>query len=252
MQAKSFRHGIHPVEHKELTEDRLIERVAFPDEVVIPLSQHIGAPSKPVVAVGDKVFRGQVIAESSGFVSVPVHASVTGRVTAIEKHHHPNGSLDESIVIEVDHKSPQTLFDERPIDWEQLSRDELLAHIQQGGFVGLGGAAFPTHVKLKIPEGKHARWLMVNGCECEPYLTSDHRIMLEWADSIFLGIRVLEKILGTEKTYIGVENNKWDAIKVLVDRVPADLACELVSLETKYPQMGELFLLIDYLSMKRF
>lgn len=243
MQAKSFRHGIHPVEHKELTGDRLIERVAFPDEVVIPLSQHIGAPSKPVVAVGDKVFRGQVIAESSGFVSVPVHASVTGRVTAIEKHHHPNGSLDESIVIEVDHKSPQTLFDERPIDWEHLSRDELLAHIQQGGFVGLGGAAFPTHVKLKIPEGKHARWLMVNGCECEPYLTSDHRIMLEWADSIFLGIRVLEKILGTEKTYIGVENNKWDAIKVLVDRVPADLACELVPLETKYPQGAEKMLI---------
>jgi len=240
---KSFRHGVHPAEHKALTDSSPIERVAFPDEVVLPLSQHIGGPSKPVVEIGDKVYRGQVIAEATGFVSVPLHASVTGSVTEIDKHHHPSGRLDEAIVIKVDHNSPQTLFDECAIDWESLSNEELLEQIKQGGFVGLGGAAFPTHVKLSIPEGKRARWLVVNGCECEPYLTSDHRIMLEWADSIFLGIRVLQKILSTEKTYIGVETNKWDAIKSLASQIPSDLNCELVPLETKYPQGAEKMLI---------
>jgi electron transport complex protein RnfC len=242
-QEKTFRHGVHPAEHKALTDAKPIERIAFPDEIILPLSQHTGAPCKPVVKVGDKVYRGQVVAEATGFVSVPLHASVTGRVTAIEKHHHPSGRLDEAFVIKVDHNSPQTLFDEHPIDWEQLDKHALLDAIQRGGFVGLGGAAFPTHVKLSIPEGKRARWFIVNGCECEPYLTSDHRIMLEWADSIFLGTRVLQKILGTEKSYIGVETNKWDALKVLADRIPPDLPCELVPLETKYPQGAEKMLI---------
>lgn len=240
---RTFRHGVHPAEHKSSTGQSPIERIAFPDEVVLPLSQHIGGPSRPVVKVGDKVYRGQVIAEASGFVSVPLHASVTGTVRRIAKHHHPSGRLVESIAVEVDHNSPQTLFDERAIDWQHLSSQALLEQIQLGGFVGLGGAAFPTHVKLSIPEGKRAHWLIVNGCECEPYLTSDHRIMLEWADSIFLGIRVLEKILATEKTYIGVETNKWDAIKSLASRVPSDLNCELVPLETKYPQGAEKMLI---------
>jgi len=240
---KTFRHGVHPVEHKSLTDSNPIERVAFPDKVVLPLSQHIGGPSRPVIKVGDKVYRGQIIAEATSFVSVPLHASVTGSVTSIEKHHHPSGRMDEAITIKVDHNSPQTLFDERAIDWEHLTNQELLEQIKQGGFVGLGGAAFPTHVKLGIPEGKQARWLVVNGCECEPYLTSDHRIMLEWADSIFLGIRVLQKILATKKTYIGVETNKWDAIKSLESRIPPDLECELVPLEVKYPQGAEKMLI---------
>ncbi len=240
---KSFRHGIHPAAHKEATQDRPIERIPFPDEILLPLSQHTGGPSRPVVAVGDRVYRGQLIAEASGFVSVPLHASVTGRVSAIARRHHPSGRLDDAIVIAVDHASPQTLYDERAIDWQAMSGAQLLDTIRQGGFVGLGGAAFPTHVKLTIPEGKRARWLMINGCECEPYLTSDHRIMLEWADSIFLGARVLTRILGTEKTYLGVETNKWDAIKVLAERIPADLDCELVPLATRYPQGAEKMLI---------
>jgi len=242
-QARTFRHGVHPADHKELTESKPIERIEFPNRIVLPLSQHTGSPCRPVVGPGDKVYRGQVIAEATGFVSVPLHASATGHVTTIEKHHHPSGRLDEAIVIAVDHHSPQTLFDERSIAWEHLSRDELLGAIQDGGFVGLGGAAFPTHVKLSIPEGKRARWLIVNGCECEPYLTSDHRIMLEWSDSLLLGIRVLQKILATEKTYIGVETNKWDALRTLADRIPPDLPCELVPLETKYPQGAEKMLI---------
>ena len=240
---RTFRHGIHPEEHKELTEGQRIERIPFPDRVVLPLSQHLGAPSEPVVAVGDTVYRGQTIAKATAFVSVPLHASVTGRVTAIENRAHPSGRLVESIVIECDPHSPQTLYDEHPVGWEGMSRDELLSTVQNGGFVGLGGAAFPTHVKLSIPEGKRVRYFFVNGCECEPYLTSDHRVMLEWADSIFLGARVIQKILGAEKTFIGVESNKWDAIKSLEGKIPGDLACELVPLVTKYPQGAEKMLI---------
>jgi electron transport complex protein RnfC len=240
---KPFRHGVHPEEHKEYTEGKGIERLPIPDEVVLPLSQHLGAPSRPVVAVGDRVYRGQMIAEAVGDVSVPLHATVTGRVRAIENRHHPSGRLDTSIVIACDPNSPQTLYDEGPLEWKDRSTEDLLAAIKQGGFVGLGGAAFPTHIKLIVPEGKRVKWFMVNGCECEPYLTSDHRVMLEWADSIFLGIRVLMRILGAEKTYFSVEDNKWDAIKTLRDKVPEDLPCEIVPLQTKYPQGAEKMLI---------
>jgi len=240
---KSFRHGIHPGEHKEATEGRYIERLPFPDEVVLPLSQHLGAPSKPIVSVGDKVYRGQVIAEASGFVSVPLHASATGTVTAIEKRHHPTGRLVDSIVIACDPNSPQTLYDEHRVEWEDLSVPDLLRAIQNGGFVGLGGAAFPTHVKLAVPEGKRAEYFLVNGAECEPYLTSDHRIMLEWTESIYLGIRVSLKVLGAKKAFIGVEDNKWDAIASMRDAMPDDLPCEVIPLRTKYPQGAEKMLI---------
>ena len=240
---KTFRHGIHPEEHKGLTEGKLIERMAFPEEVILPLSQHLGAPSKPVVKPGDKVYRGQLIAEADGFLSVPLHASATGRVRAIEKHHHPSGNLVESIIITVDPNSPQSLFDAGPVAWQSMNTEQLLKAIQSGGFVGLGGAAFPTHVKFSIPEGKRVQFFLINGCECEPYLTTDHRIMLEYADAIIEGIRVIQKTLGTNKTYLGVETNKWDAIKLLRDRIPADLDCSVIPLETKYPQGAEKMLI---------
>lgn len=240
---RTFRHGVHPEERKELTSGRLIERMPFPDEVVLPLSQHLGGPSRPIVKPGETVYRGQVIAEASGFVSVPLHASLTGRVRSVEKRPHPSGRLEDAVVIERDPASPQTLYDERVIEWEQREPRELLDIIQRGGFVGLGGAAFPTHVKLVVPEGKRVQFFLVNGCECEPYLTSDHRVMLEWADSIFLGVQVVQRILGAERTYIGVEINKWDAIKALAARTPPGLSCELVPLETKYPQGAEKMLI---------
>ncbi|MCB2153257.1 electron transport complex subunit RsxC [bacterium] len=239
MSAKTFRHGVHPPENKGLTEGRLIERIPMPAEVVLPLSQHLGAPSVALVKAGDRVYRGQLIAKAGGFVSVPLHASVTGKVKAIELRHHPSGRMVESIVIATDPSSPQTLHNEEPVDWESMPAEQLLTMVKEGGFVGLGGAAFPTHVKLSVPEGKHVQYFLVNGCECEPYLTTDHRIMLDWADAIFLGIRIIQKLLGAEKTFIGVETNKWDAIRGLQDRVPADLPCELVPLETKYPQGAE-------------
>jgi electron transport complex protein RnfC len=241
--ARTFRHGIHPRTFKELTAEQRIERMPFPDEVVLPLRQHLGAPSKPVVAVGDRVFRGQLIAEASGFVSVPLHASATGRVTAIEKRRHPAGNMSEAIVIEVDHSSPQALYDDTPHDWMSPSRDELLREIQAGGFVGLGGAAFPSHVKLAVPEGKRVEWALINGAECEPYLTTDHRIMLEYADSVILGIRVTMKVLGAEKSFIGIETNKMNAIRALAEKLPPDLNCTIVPLATKYPQGAEKMLI---------
>jgi len=195
------------------------------------------------VAVGDRVFRGQMIAEAAGFVSVPLHASASGRIAAIEKRPHPSGTPSEAIVIEVDHTSPQTLHDETPLDWEQMPVEALLDAIKANGFVGLGGAAFPTHVKFAVPEGKRAEWFLVNGAECEPYLTSDHRIMLQYTESIFVGIRMVMKILGAKKSFIGVESNKLDAIERLIDHMPEDMRCEVIPLEVKYPQGAEKMLI---------
>ena len=241
--AKTFRHGIHPDDYKRFTRDLPIERMPFMDEVVLPLSQHLGAPSRALVKPGEKVYRGQIIAEPGGFVSVGLHASMTGRVKAIELRHHPGGKMVESIIIEKDPYSPQTLFHEQRIDWEGLSPQALLALIQQAGFVGLGGAAFPTHVKLAVPEGKKAEFLIVNGVECEPYLTSDHRVMLEDPAAIFRGIRIYQKILNVKKVYIGIETNKSDAIERLRTQIPADMDCEIVPLKTKYPQGAEKMLI---------
>ena len=241
--AQTFRHGIHPGENKELTAGRLIERMPFPEEVVLPLSQHLGAPSRPIVEVGEKVYRGQLIALADGFVSVPLHASATGRVTAIAKRPHPGGKPQDAIVIDCDPASPQILYNEGPLAWEHLDKNEVLTAIQNGGFVGLGGAAFPTHVKFSIPKGKRVQYFLVNGCECEPYLTTDHRIMLESGDSILLGIRILQNMLGAEKTIFGVEDNKWDAIRSLREKIPPDLPCDIIPLESKYPQGAEKMLI---------
>lgn len=240
---KTFRHGIHPGDYKDLTRHLPIERMPFTDELVIPLSQHLGAPSKLVVKEGDKVYRGQIIGEPAGFVSIGQHSPVTGVVKSIEMRHHPSGKLVESVVIARDPFSPQTFYNEHEMEWQSLSPKELIYLIQHGGFVGLGGAAFPTHVKLSVPEGKKARFLIVNGVECEPYLTSDHRVMLEQFDDVFHGIRILQKVLGCERFYIGIENNKDDAIALLNERIPDDMNGEVVALQTKYPQGAEKMLI---------
>ncbi|NOX36534.1 MAG: electron transport complex subunit RsxC [Calditrichaeota bacterium] len=240
---KTFKHGIHPDDYKHFTRHLSIERMPFVDEYVLPLSQHAGAPSRPLVKLGERVYRGQLIAEPAAFVSAALHAPVTGVVKAIEPREHPGGRMVEAIVIERDPYSPQTLVNEHPIDWESLSPAELLEMIRLGGFVGLGGAAFPTHVKYAVPEGKHARFFFVNAAECEPFLTTDYRIMLERYPDIFLGIRVILKILGSEKAFIGVEDNKWDAIELLREQLPSDLPCEVIPLETKYPQGAEKMLI---------
>ncbi|KAA3620150.1 MAG: electron transport complex subunit RsxC [Calditrichaeota bacterium] len=236
---KTFDRGVHPGDFKEQTRTLPIERMPLVDEYILPLSQHLGGPSKAVVSVGEKVIRGQLIAEPAGFVSAALHASVTGTVIAIEPRPHPSGRFVESIVIKRDPYSAQRLFDEHATDWKKMEPAELLRAIQQGGFVGLGGAAFPTHVKLSVPPGKKVDFFMINAAECEPYLTSDHRVMLEQPEAIFLGIRICMKILGAKRAYLGAEINKLDALAQLQSQIPADLPCEIVPLETKYPQGAE-------------
>lgn len=239
----TFLHGIHPGDYKHLTRHRPIERMPFVAEYFLPLSQHLGSPSRPLVKPGETVYRGKKIAAADGFVSIALHAPVTGYVKDITLRHHPSGKLAETIIIECDPASPQSLHNPHLINWQELSSAELLSLIQENGFAGLGGAAFPTHVKLTVPEGKKARFLVVNGVECEPYLTSDHRLMLERYTDIFTGIRIAQKILGVEKTYLGIEDNKADAIAVLAEHLPADIDCTIVPLVTKYPQGAEKMLI---------
>ncbi len=169
--AKTFRHGIHPDEHKEATEHLAIERMPFVGRYILPLSQHLGAPCKPVVTVGQRVERAQVIAEPGGFVSTTLHAPVSGTVRSIGNERHPNGQIVRAIVIEADAFSSQALAEREALDWRGMEVDEFVSHVQKAGLVGMGGAAFPTHVKYKLPEGKRCQRFVINGCECEPYLT---------------------------------------------------------------------------------
>jgi electron transport complex protein RnfC len=241
-QARTFRHGIHPTEHKEATSSIPIERLPFVSEYVLPLSQHIGAPSRPKVQVGEHVKRGELIAEPAGFVSTALHAPVTGRVSAIELRLHPNGKMTPAIVIETDPYDSQRPVCADPVDPASLDVDERVHRIQLAGLVGLGGAAFPSHVKLKVPEGKRVRYSIVNGCECEPYLTCDHRLMLERPEAVIRGTEIVREATGAERSYIGVENNKSDAVEVL--RAIAPDLVDVISLQVKYPQGAEK-LLID-------
>ncbi len=240
---KTFRHGVHPDGHKEETKDLAIERMPFVERYVLPLSQHTGAPCRPVVRAGERVMRGQMIAEPGGFVSTTLHSPVTGRVVAIAARHHPNSKLVEAIEIEADPFATQRLPHHPPIDWRGLTADEFISHIQRAGLVGMGGAAFPTHVKYKVPEGKKIRRLLVNGAECEPYLTTDHRVMIERPEAILRGIEIVAARLGVDETVIGIEMNKPDAVESLQRAVPAGAAVRVVPVKVKYPQGAEKMLI---------
>jgi electron transport complex protein RnfC len=236
----TFRHGVHPPERKGATNRLPIERMPFVDEYVLPLSQHIGAPSKPVVAAGDRVHRGQLLAEPGGFVSTALHAPVTGRVSDIDLRLHPNGKMMPSIVLEADPFDSQRLPELAPVDPAELTPKEIVDRVQQGGLVGLGGAAFPTHVKFQLQEGKRIRSVVINGCECEPYLTCDHRIMVERAEEVVRGTDIIMAGVGAERAYIGVERNKPDAVAALREAGPH---IEVVTLDVKYPQGAEKMLI---------
>jgi electron transport complex protein RnfC len=246
LRGRTFRHGVHPAEHKEATEACPIERMPFVDEYLLPLNQHIGAPSRAVVRPGQKVERGQVIAEAGGFVSTFLHAPVTGTVKAIELRPHPNGKRVETIVIATDEFSSQKVTPlERPP--KDADVDAKTAFIQRGGLVGMGGAAFPTHVKLKVPKGKHVNFVMLNGCECEPYLTCDHRVMAEQPDAVMRGLDLIMQLTGAERGYVGVELNKPDAIDAL-KQATGKRKVEVVGLTVKYPQGAEKMLIDAILS----
>ncbi|NQV52926.1 MAG: electron transport complex subunit RsxC [Flavobacteriales bacterium] len=236
----TFRHGVHPEEYKHYTEDKRIERMPFVDEYVLPLGQHIGAPSREIVRKGQYVKRGERIAEAGGFVSVALHSPVDGTVKAIELAETITGKMVQSIRIETDQHSSQLVTAQEVPDPFTLSYDDFITSVQQSGLVGLGGAAFPAHVKFKIPEGKTCRYLMLNGCECEPFLTSDHRTMVEHPADIIDGIKILNHFVGAEKTFIGIENNKPEAIKALQEKAASSGApIEVVPLKVKYPQGAE-------------
>jgi len=215
----------------------------FPDEIVLPLRQHAGKPALPVVRVGDRVQRGDLVAEADGWFSVPIHASAAGTVSAIGWAPHPDGTMAEAIHIKVDRYSPQLPRPRIVPQWEGLSPAEVVAAVQAGGVVGLGGAAFPTHVKLSPPKDARLDLLIVNGAECEPFLTTDHRTMVEYPERVHFGIRIMMHTLGVRRAVIGVERNKPDAIEALRRTVPADLDVKVQPLTVKYPQGAEKMLI---------
>ena len=236
----TFKGGVHPPEFKELTEKKSIETLPLPEAVVIPVQQHIGAPAEPVVEVGDEVKTGDKVCEAKGFVSVPSHASVSGKVIKIEKRLHPVGGKVLSIVIESDGED-QKSSSIAPVDnYFDLDIEEMKKKISAAGLAGMGGAAFPSHVKLSPPAEKPIDTFILNGAECEPYLTADHRLMLEHPKEIINGVRIVMKILGCKNGYIAIEKNKPDAISLMkktVQETGANL--NVVGLNVKYPQGAE-------------
>jgi len=240
---RTFRHGVHPEEHKEETEHLPLERMPFVDRYVLPLSQHLGAPCEPAVREGQHVQRGQVVATPGGFVSMTLHSPVTGTVAAIGPRRHPTGQMVACIEVEADPYSTQQLPPDQPIDWESLPIDKFIEHVQRAGLVGMGGAAFPTHVKYKLPESKRCERLVINGCECEPFLTCDHRMMVEQAEAVVRGARILAAKLGADSITIGVELNKPDAIQSLEAAIGEARDITVSPLKVKYPQGAEKMLI---------
>ncbi|MDR2127048.1 MAG: electron transport complex subunit RsxC [Prevotellaceae bacterium] len=238
---KTFKKGgVHPPENK-ISRNAALEQLK-PDGIVkIFTSQHIGAPAECIVAKGDQVKVGQLIAEANGFVSANVHSSVSGTVLGIENVADYQGIKKPAICIQVEGDEWEENIDRSPEINRDLSKtsEEILAKITEAGLVGLGGATFPTHVKLTIPKGKTAKAIIINGAECEPYLTSDHRIMLEKGEELLVGVQLLKKAVNVDKAYIGIETNKQDAIDNLTKLSKKYSGIEIVSLKPKYPQGGE-------------
>lgn len=233
----TFRGGIHPYEGKELSKDHPIEKYLPKGDLVYPLSQHIGAPSVPCVKKGDTVLAGQKIADAGGFVSVPLHASVSGTVKGIEKRLNATGSMVDCIIIENDQQYQETEFQEARL--EDLTKEEILNRIKEGGVVGMGGAGFPTHVKLAPKDPSKIEYILVNGAECEPYITSDYRRMIEEAEKVVKGLQVILTLFDSAKGYICIEDNKPDCIAKMKELVKDIDRIEVKEMMTKYPQGGE-------------
>lgn len=237
MRKLTFKGGIHPYDGKELSKDSPIEKYLPQGEMVYPLSQHIGAPSAPCVSKGDHVLAGQKIAEANGFVSVPLHTSVSGTVKGIEKRLTATGGKVDSIIIENDQQYEEASF--QAADLSSLSREEIISRIREGGVVGMGGAGFPTHVKLSPKDPQKIEYVLVNGAECEPYLTSDYRRMLEEPEKVVAGLEIILKLFDQATGYICIEDNKPDCIEKMKALVKDKPRMEVKELMTKYPQGGE-------------
>ena len=238
-----FSHGVHPPEEKQLTRSLPIRRMPYPDRLVLPLRQHAGKEAKLCVRVGDHVERGDALGLADGFMSAPVHASAAGTVTEIGWWPHPDGSMAQAVHLAVDKFAPQVPRPRLVPVWAGLTIDQVVKAVQDAGVVGLGGAAFPTHVKLVPPKGSKVTTLIINGAECEPYLTSDHRTMVEFPERVHFGCRIMMQTLGVSKAVIGVERNKPDAIEALERTRPQGLDITILPLTVKYPQGAEKMLI---------
>ena len=234
----TFRGGVHPYDGKELSKEKPITDYAPGKELVYPLSQHIGAPAKPVVKKGDHVLAGQMIAEAGGFVSAPIHASVSGTVTGIKKILNNMGSKVDAVIIENDEQY-ESVPDQVTESLDSLSKEEVLNKIREGGVVGMGGAGFPTHVKLSPKEPDKIEYVLVNGAECEPYLTSDYRRMMDYPDEVIGGLKCMLKLFDNAKGCICIEDNKPDCIAKMTELVKDEPRIEVKTLKTKYPQGAE-------------
>ncbi len=236
--ASSFKGGVHPPDKKSYAKDKPIKTMPLPKVVVIPLQQHIGAAAKPIVNVGDEVKTGQVIGEPGGFISAYVHSTITGKIISVDPVPYIMGGKKAAITIERTSENDEWALLEGYGDYTAKAKEEIIDLIKRAGIVGMGGAMFPTHVKLTPPKGKKVDTLIINGVECEPYLNSDNRLMIERSEELVRGILILKKALGVDKVYIGIEDNKPIAIETMLKAVTGT-EINVVQLKTKYPQGGE-------------
>jgi electron transport complex protein RnfC len=235
----SFSHGVHPPELKHYTAGKAIQRFPFPPQLELLLSQHAGKPSIPLVQPGQEVVRGEPIARADGFMSVPLHAPATGVIKKIDLVPTAKGPRKPALILEVYPGESQEVLYGAPCDVDALEPAEIIQAVQDAGLVGLGGAAFPTHVKLSPPPDHRVDTILINGCECEPYLTTDHRLMIEQAAELIRGTQILMRALGAERAVIGTEDNKLDAAEAMRAVLPADGSISVKVVPTKYPQGAE-------------
>lgn len=238
MKLLTFKGGIHPNDGKQLAKDKPIVSILPKEELVYPLSQHIGAPAKPIVNVGDRILKGQKIAEAGGFVSASIFASVSGEVKGIQKRFNPSGGKIDSIIVENDFQYEEVSYP--PVKaLDEMTKEEIIEKIKEAGIVGMGGAGFPTHVKLSPKEPEKIDYVIANCAECEPYITADYRRMLENPEELISGMRVILSIFPQAKGIFGIEDNKQDCIEKLRNLTANEPRMEVKALKTKYPQGAE-------------
>ncbi|BAK48291.1 MAG: electron transport complex subunit RsxC [Lachnospiraceae bacterium] len=238
MSLRTFKGGVHPYDGKELSKDRPVVEFKPSGDLVYPLSQHIGAPAKPVVKKGDQILRGQLIAEAGGFVSAPIYASASGTVKSIEKHRVAVGDMVDSIIVENDGQFTEAEF--TPVeDPSALTKEEIIKKIQDAGIVGMGGAGFPTHVKLSPKEPDKIDYIIANCAECEPYITADYKRMMDYPEKLIDGMRIVLSLFDGAKGIFAIEDNKKDAILKLQEMTKNEPKMEVMALRTKYPQGSE-------------
>ncbi|TNF95094.1 MAG: electron transport complex subunit RsxC [Gammaproteobacteria bacterium] len=245
-----FEHGIHPPEYKDEIAQHPIRRLPFAPDLILPLAQHIGTPAKAIVKPGQEVVRGEVIAEADGFLSAPLHAPATGIIKTVDLTPGLRGNMQQSIVLHVYQSATQEVLCDSPREMDQLTPQEIIQAVQDTGMVGLGGAAFPTHVKYNVPKEHQVDTLLVNGCECEPFLSTDHRVMLEHPNDLIQGIHYAMRATGTSNAVIGIESNKRNAAQVIEQNLAPDDPIRVEVVETKYPQGAEKMLLKSALGLE--